>query len=162
MMIVFLARFSEMQIFIVRSKGSSPDSTWRRMSMALEMAKSLVRTLRRNCFRVSSMRLARKISWSRVRSGISPICVRYIRTGSSIRRCVSASVGALTAAARSFRPSASQSASAEPSPAWAAIWRARTSVSSIRSTPSSSRAIRMRSRRSGLTRSSGRLSFISS
>ena len=71
---------------MVRSNGSSPDSTWPSTSITCWAMKSLSSRNWRNRFRVSSIVLARKISCSRVRSGISPICVRYRRTGSSIRR----------------------------------------------------------------------------
>ena len=59
------------------------------------------------CLHITSIRLARKISSSHVSSGISPICVRYMRTGSSIRFCVSGVGGAALGGGRSA-PSPSQ------------------------------------------------------
>ena len=89
--------------FSVRSNASSPFSTSSKISIALRMPKPDESTSLRNCLRVNSILRASEISSSRVSSGISPICVRYIRTGSSIFSVMStagaassASVGSAT------------------------------------------------------------------
>ena len=80
-------------------------------------AKSHSSTLRRNRLRVISIFLARPISWSRVSSGISPICVRYIRTGSSIRREISSrSSGVSSPSSSSTGSSTRSSGSSSMSP----------------------------------------------
>ena len=67
---------------IVRSNGSSP--LWTRSSTftVASKAKNDRSKLRRNRLRVSSIFLARRISSSRVSSGMFAICDRYMRIGS--------------------------------------------------------------------------------
>ena len=85
-MIVLLAMLSVVEIFMVRSKGMRPSATACMVSMACWMQKSFSRIRRRKAMRVSSIFLASAISCSRASRGISPICERYMRTGSSTRR----------------------------------------------------------------------------
>src|SRR5262245_56483268 len=83
--------------FSVRSKASSPFCTSSRISIAFCRPKPELSTSLRNCLRVSSILRASEISSSRVSSGISPICVRYMRTGSSIFSVMS-TIGAASSA----------------------------------------------------------------
>ncbi len=64
--------------------------------------------------RVVSIFLASRISSSRVSSGIEPICERYIRTGSSMRRLLVSA----RASVSSFCRAASSSSSA---PGWSSL-----------------------------------------
>ena len=80
-------RFSEVfvtETSIVRSSRNSPSRTFSRAVTAACRMKSVASIEFRKRVRVFSIFLAAEISSSRVKSGISPICIRYIRTGSSI------------------------------------------------------------------------------
>ena len=90
--ILSFSRFSVSDTLTVRSKGSSPEWTRLRVSTTWRRAPSHSRTLRRKRLRVTSIFLARAISSLRVSSGMLPICVRYMRTGSSMRRPSSSSM----------------------------------------------------------------------
>ena len=83
-MICSLVSRSVSETLIVRSNGSMPLWTFSSVSTVACMAKLQPSTERRNRLRVTSIFLASEISSSRVSSGISAICDRYIRTGSSL------------------------------------------------------------------------------
>ena len=69
---------------IVRSSRNSLSRTFSSSATAPRNMKSLASMRRRKQVRVASISLAQAISSCRDRSGISPICIKYIRTGSSI------------------------------------------------------------------------------
>ena len=77
-----LVSCSVSETLIVRSNGSSP--LWTRCERLHRGFQGIERPqqLRRNRLRVTSIFLARPISSSRVSSGISAICERYMRIGS--------------------------------------------------------------------------------
>jgi hypothetical protein len=100
--------------------------------------------------RVISIFLASEISWSRVSSGISPICVRYIRTGSSIFSVVIGSSSALGFLSRRLSLS-----TASPRARRASFSRTAPTLPSTTATPLRSSTMRMRSIISGEGASSG-------
>ena len=69
---------------IVRSNRNSPSRTFSNAVTAAWSMKSVPSMLYRYLDRAASIRLAAAISWSLLSKGISPICMRYMRTGSSI------------------------------------------------------------------------------
>jgi hypothetical protein len=81
---LFAGSVPEVGTLSVRSNASLPSFTSSRIWIPERTPKPDESRRRRNAARVSSIVRARLISWSRVRSGISPIWVRYMRTGSSI------------------------------------------------------------------------------
>ncbi len=144
--ILSFSRFSVSDTFTVRSKGSSPVCTFRRVSTTCCITPSTSSTFERKRRRVISIFLASEISCSRFSRGISPIWVRYMRTGSSTRRPSSSSkkvTSSLTETSSAGRPS-----------------RSSASVSSISSIPCSSKLMSSLSSLSGLASSSGSTSLI--
>ena len=69
-------------VWTVRSKFWVERPIVSKISAACSMARSDWSTLRRKPLYMSSIVFARRISSSRVRSGIDPICERYMRIGS--------------------------------------------------------------------------------
>ena len=100
------ARSSE--TLIVRSKGSMPLWTLASVASVFRMARLQPITVRRNRLRVTSIFLARAISSSRLKSGISAICERYMRIGSLLHLATSAGGGGGSARRRAVSPSASR------------------------------------------------------
>ena len=87
-----LRAFSVSLIRSVRSNGRSPAATLANVSTAWCRIQSLSTASRRKNLRETSICLARKISRSRVSSGMPPICDRYMRIGSRLERaCASPS-----------------------------------------------------------------------
>ncbi len=103
---------------MVRSSRSSPSRTFSSRCTAPCNTKSLASMLWRKRVRVFSIRRALVSSSARVSSGISPICIRYIRTGSSMHSrdpLVNSSISMLTST------SSESSASAASSSNWASL-----------------------------------------
>ena len=143
-MILSFSRFSVSETLMVRSNGNAPLATLPRVSTTWNSAPSHSSTLRRKRLRVTSIFLARAISCSRFSSGMLPICVRYIRTGSSMRRVSSSS-----RKPRSISPLSS-------SPVWVLASRSSTSDSSMSWMSWLSSSKRSWSILSGLASSSGK------
>ena len=135
----------------VRSKASSPRCTDSSVASDSFMHTPEPMHFLRKRLRVISMVLARWISWSRVRSGISPICVRYMRTGSSIfsGRPPRANTGAVSSSSRVAAASASGLATSLVSSSSPGTTVAAASASSSTSTPESSSVTNSRSILSG-------------
>ena len=117
----------------VRSKVSSPHCTDSRVWSEAVMQSPEPMHFLRNRLRVISIDFARLISSSRVSSGISPIWVRYMRTGSSIRS--GATTRSSTAAAGSVVVRGWLTLAAEPAAVAASAAPSSASASSTTSIP---------------------------
>ena len=87
------------ETLIVRSKGRKPLWTLTSVASVLRIARLQPITVRRKRLRVTSIFLARAISSSRFKSGISAICERYMRIGSLLHLLMSGGGGGASAAA---------------------------------------------------------------
>ena len=93
------------ETLIVRSKGRNPLWTLTSVASVLRIARLQPITVRRKRLRVTSIFLARAISSSRFKSGISAICERYMRIGSLLHLLTSGGGGRASAALPGISPS---------------------------------------------------------